>query len=93
VLERNTLKSIGIESGKALLRYSQIVITREELESMHQNIAAEEAKRLELMKIYNQSKAENEERAQLDAKYAKVGFNSSRLKQCYISRKRLYHRI
>lgn len=39
---------------------------------MRQQSAEEEAKRLALMKVFNQSKAENEQRELLDQKYTKV---------------------
>jgi hypothetical protein len=55
-----------------LFRYSQVGVTPEELAAMRQQSAEEETKRVALMELFNQSKAENEQRELLDRKYAKV---------------------
>lgn len=73
-MSSNTLKSIGIETGRALFRYSQLQVTSEEIAQMKQTAAAEEEKRLKLVEIYNKSKEENIQREILDEKYRKVKF-------------------
>lgn len=67
-----TLRSIGIKSGKALIRYSISILSDEEIISMEENLAKETEKRVRLHEIYEKAKAENENRAQLEAQREKV---------------------
>jgi hypothetical protein len=71
-LSRNTLKSIGIETGRALFRYSQLRVTPDELQQMRAQIEVEEANRRKLMELYIKNKEENEQRELLDRKYQEV---------------------
>ncbi|KAI6230687.1 TUG-UBL1 domain-containing protein [Aphelenchoides fujianensis] len=71
LLERTTLKAIGIEGGRALLRYSLLPITADERAEIQRKVEAEERRKAELQRLFEQSRAENDERARLDAQYTK----------------------
>lgn len=71
----STLKSIGISSGRALLRHSVVVLTDEERVLMEERLAEEQERRQRLERAYVQQKMENELRSRLEAEREKVLFH------------------
>jgi hypothetical protein len=68
------LKSIGITSGRALLRYNVVVLSDEDRIELEEKLAKETERRKKLEEIYSKQKVENEHRAQLEAEREKVDF-------------------
>ncbi|RCN37558.1 hypothetical protein ANCCAN_16523 [Ancylostoma caninum] len=66
-LGRVTLSSIGITSGKSLIRYQRLPLTEEQKAEIAARLADDVAKKQELLSKFTQKKAENENRAQLEA--------------------------
>ncbi|KHJ80230.1 hypothetical protein OESDEN_20099 [Oesophagostomum dentatum] len=66
-LLRITLSSIGITSGRCLIRYQRLPLTEEQKSDIANRLAKEEAKKEALLSSFAQKKAENEDRAQLEA--------------------------
>ncbi|KAJ1347974.1 hypothetical protein KIN20_003176 [Parelaphostrongylus tenuis] len=66
-LQRTTLLSIGISSGKrCLLRYQRMALTKEQIDEINARIASEIAEKEALLREYARKKAENDERTELE---------------------------
>ncbi|KAK6061355.1 hypothetical protein COOONC_00983 [Cooperia oncophora] len=66
-LKRTTLSSIGISSGKCLLRYQRVNLTKEQLDDITARMACDAAQKEALLASYAKKKEENEQRAKLEA--------------------------
>ncbi|VDL72524.1 unnamed protein product [Nippostrongylus brasiliensis] len=66
-LQRTTLASIGILSGKCLIRYQRIALSKEQLDEIAARIASESAHKEAMLAAYAEKKAENEAREKLEA--------------------------
>ncbi|KAK5982882.1 TUG-UBL1 domain-containing protein [Trichostrongylus colubriformis] len=66
-LQRTTLSSIGISSGKCLIRYQRIKLTKQQMDDIAARIASDAAEKEALLASFAKKKAENEDRAQLEA--------------------------
>uniref|UniRef100_A0A7E4VBG9 UBX domain-containing protein n=1 Tax=Panagrellus redivivus TaxID=6233 RepID=A0A7E4VBG9_PANRE len=68
-LASTTLKSIGITSGRALLRYSAVQLSDAERAEIEAALEAEASRRRKLEENFERQKAENEARLALEVKY------------------------
>ncbi|KIH47421.1 hypothetical protein ANCDUO_22519 [Ancylostoma duodenale] len=66
-LRRITLSSIGITSGRSLIRYQRLPLTEEQKAEIAARLADDVAKKQEMLSKFIEKKAENENRAQLEA--------------------------
>ncbi|VDM79183.1 unnamed protein product [Strongylus vulgaris] len=66
-LKRVTLSSIGIASGRCLIRYQRLPLTEEQRAEIAWRLAEDAARKEALLSHYAQKKTENEVRAQLEA--------------------------
>lgn len=71
LLASTTLKSMGITSGRVLLRYSISEFSEAEKAQMEQTLLAENERRKKMTENFAKQKAENDARAILEAKYQK----------------------
>uniref|UniRef100_A0A0K0DJX5 TUG-UBL1 domain-containing protein n=1 Tax=Angiostrongylus cantonensis TaxID=6313 RepID=A0A0K0DJX5_ANGCA len=66
-LQKTTLLSIGISSGKkCLFRYQRLVLTKQQIDEISARIACEVAEKEALLRECAQKKAENDERKKLE---------------------------
>ncbi|KAE9556713.1 hypothetical protein FO519_000119 [Halicephalobus sp. NKZ332] len=71
VLSSSTLKSMGIYSGGAVLRFSTCELSEEEKKAIDNLVAAVEERRKQLTQVYEQKKIENQQRIDMEARYQK----------------------
>ncbi|KJH47365.1 hypothetical protein DICVIV_06570 [Dictyocaulus viviparus] len=65
-LESTTLLSIGIVSGKCLIRYQRVDLSKKQLDEITTRMSSEAAEKQILLKSYAQKKAENDSRKELE---------------------------
>uniref|UniRef100_A0A7I4YQS0 Protein B0024.10 n=2 Tax=Haemonchus contortus TaxID=6289 RepID=A0A7I4YQS0_HAECO len=66
-LQSTTFSSIGISTGKCLIRYQRVPLSKEQQNEIAARIANDAAEKKALLANYERMKAENENRAQLEA--------------------------
>ncbi|VDO83424.1 unnamed protein product [Haemonchus placei] len=66
-LRSTTFSSIGISTGKCLIRYQRVPLSKEQQNEIAARIANDAAEKEALLANYERMKAENESRAQLEA--------------------------
>uniref|UniRef100_A0AC34G4A8 Uncharacterized protein n=1 Tax=Panagrolaimus sp. ES5 TaxID=591445 RepID=A0AC34G4A8_9BILA len=71
LLASTSLKSIGISSGRVLLRYSVTEFSENEKAEIERSLAAENERRKKMEEDFIQLKAKNDARAAMEAKYQK----------------------
>uniref|UniRef100_A0A9J2P754 UBX domain-containing protein n=1 Tax=Ascaris lumbricoides TaxID=6252 RepID=A0A9J2P754_ASCLU len=65
-LSMTTLKSMGISSGRSLIRYSAQKVSEEELRRIEQRVAEEKARKEKLSVGFDARKAENQQRLEIE---------------------------